>query len=117
MPGKNAKIDNPIKSVLLPMKQDTKRSIVEPSKSGRITLSQINKAVVFVHVVSGKEGGWTVKQWGNVKVEKHFSKKRDALKFGKELSRSRHTGLYVHLKNGKVEEMDGIGKVVVPSHS
>jgi|GEM_PF-2411173 len=89
------------------MKKELDRGIIEPSKSGEIAISRISKVVSSVHVVSGSDGGWSVKQGGAQRVDAHFTKKTDAVNYGKELSRTRHTGMYVHLKNGIVQEVNG----------
>ena len=93
--------------ILFLMKKEVERGIVEPSKSGDISISRISKVVSSVHVVSRSEGGWSVKQGGAQRVDAHFSRKTDAVKYGKELSQARHTGMYVHSKNGKVQEVNG----------
>ena len=99
------------------MKKEVECGIVEPSKSGEIAISRISKVVSSVHVVSKSDGGWSVKQGGGQRVDAHFSKKSDAVKYGKELSQARHTGMYVHSKNGTVQEVNGLRDKAVSGRS
>ncbi len=84
----------------------TKRVIVAPSGSGKITPNRIQKVVRAVHVVPVKNGGWTVKQGGKWKVAAHFSKQSDAVNYGRELSHKKQTGMFVHMKDGKIREVN-----------
>ena len=93
----------------------TERVIVEPSRAGKITTSRIEKVVQAVHVIPAKQGGWTVKQGGREKVEAHFPRKSAAVSYGRELSRNKHTVMFVHTKDGKVQEINGTGQPPHPS--
>ena len=84
-----------------------KRVLVEPSESGEIPLSRIKEVVRGVHVVPEKKGGWTVMQGGKQKVEVHFPKKKDAVCYGEGIRQERGTSMFIHMKNGKVREVNG----------
>jgi len=46
------------------------------------------------HVVPNPDGGWSVKKGGSLKATKNFEKKEDALKFGRQVSKSHMSLLY-----------------------
>ena len=85
--------------------EKTKRTLIEPSESGEIAPDQIRKVVRSVHVVPDAQGGWRVQRSGSVRASQRFSNKSDAINYGKEVSRRMQTGLYVHRRNGEVQEM------------
>lgn len=84
-----------------------KRTLKKPSEEGRIPTYQIEKAVKAVHVAPSN-GEWIVTKGGrgHHKINKRFSSKREAVDYGKQVSRSKHSGMYIHHKNGKVREID-----------
>lgn len=68
------------------------------------------------HVIpSDKEGGWAVKKSGSIKISKSFDRKEDAVKYGRELSKKEETELYIHKKNGLVQERSTYGKDPFPA--
>jgi len=54
------------------------------------------------HVIMLKSG-WAVKKSGSVKSSKLFSTKEEAKKYGIDLSRKEKTELYVHRKDGTIQ--------------
>lgn len=63
------------------------------------------------HVIpSEKQGGWTVKKSGSVMPSKSFDRKEDAIKYAKELSKREQTELYIHKKDGTVQERNSYVK-------
>lgn len=67
------------------------------------------------HVIpSEKQGEWAVKKSGSIKTSKSFSRKEDAVKYGRELSRKEETELYIHKKNGLIQERYSYGKDYFP---
>jgi len=67
------------------------------------------------HVVpSEKKGGWAVKKSGSARASKSFDKKEDAEKYGRELSRKEQTELYIHKKDGRIQERSSYGKDPFP---
>lgn len=67
------------------------------------------------HVVpSSKPGGWAVKKAGSIRATKSFSQKEEAVKFARELSRREMTELYIHKKDGTVQERNSYGKDPFP---
>jgi hypothetical protein len=68
------------------------------------------------HVVASKEkGGWAVKKSGSIKASKSFELKEDAVKYARELSRKEETVLYIHKKNGLIQDRNSYGKDSVPA--
>ena len=75
------------------------------------------KAVVMKrsnHVVPAKEKGWAVKKSGDVEISKSFDRKEDAVKYGRKLSRRESTELYIHKRDGRVQDRNSYGKDPFP---
>ncbi|MEM9686278.1 MAG: DUF2188 domain-containing protein [Bacteroidota bacterium] len=67
------------------------------------------------HVVpSKKRGGWVVRKSGSTKASKSFDRKEDAVKFGRDLSRKEKTELYIHKKDGRIQDRSSYGKDPFP---
>lgn len=67
------------------------------------------------HVIpSGEQGGWAVKKSGSSRVSRSFDRKEEAVKFGRELSRREQTELYIHKKDGRVQERNSYSKDPFP---
>lgn len=60
------------------------------------------------HVVPSSSG-WSVKKSGAVKASKTFDKKDEAVKYGRALSKNERTELYIHKKNGMIQEKNSYG--------
>ncbi|MBI5445413.1 MAG: DUF2188 domain-containing protein [Deltaproteobacteria bacterium] len=59
------------------------------------------------HVVPNHEtGGWDVKAEGHLEPIRHFGIKEQAVDFARDLSRTEHTELLIHDKQGRIEERD-----------
>lgn len=67
------------------------------------------------HVVpSDERGGWAVKKSGSTRVSKSFDRKEDAIKYGRELSRKEKSELYIHKKDGRIQDRNSYGKDPFP---
>jgi len=55
------------------------------------------------HVVPAPNGGWNVKKGGAERASKHFDNKKEAEKWGKEVSENQGTEFYVHRRDGTIE--------------
>lgn len=67
------------------------------------------------HVVPSKaKGGWAVKKSGSVRASKSFSTKDAAVKFGRQISKSERTELYIHKKDGSIQNRNSYGKDPYP---
>ena len=60
------------------------------------------------HVVPSSSG-WAVKKSGASRVSKNFTTKEKAITYGKELSKSEKTELYIHKKNGMIQNKNSYG--------
>lgn len=60
------------------------------------------------HVVPSSSG-WSVKKSGASKASKIFSNKGEAIKYGRQLSKNEKTELYIHKKNGMIQEKNSYG--------
>ena len=60
------------------------------------------------HVVPSASG-WAVKKSGSERVSKTFETKDKAVKYGRELSRNEKTELYVHKRNGMIQNKNSYG--------
>lgn len=62
------------------------------------------------HVVpNSKKGGWDVKRSNGEKSIKHFDKKKDSVDFARGVSQNQGTELYIHGKDGKIQNKDSHG--------
>lgn len=67
------------------------------------------------HVVASKaKGGWVVKKSGSVKASKSFTTKNAAVIFGRQISKSEKTELYIHKKDGSIQNRNSYGKDPYP---
>ena len=56
------------------------------------------------HVVPSKaKGGWAVKNLGATRASKSFKTKDEAVKYGRKMSKSEKTELYIHKKDGTIQ--------------
>lgn len=60
------------------------------------------------HVVPSTSG-WAVKKSGAERASKAFVTKEKAITYGRELSKSERTELYVHKKNGMIQNKNSYG--------
>lgn len=89
-----------------------KRIVKDPPKQGNFTKSQIQHAVEAVvyglaedthYVIRGDNGGWGVKRRGAIKSLRHFPTKREAVHYGREVSRNQKTEFVICHKNGNIQ--------------
>ncbi|MCB9309874.1 MAG: DUF2188 domain-containing protein [Lewinellaceae bacterium] len=63
------------------------------------------------HVIpSDEQGGWAVKKSGSARISRSFDRKEEAVKYGRELSRKEQTELYIHKRDGRIQERNSYGK-------
>ncbi len=60
------------------------------------------------HVVPSSSG-WSVKKSGASRASKNFNTKEEAVKYGREMSKSEKTELYIHKKNGMIQDKNSYG--------
>jgi hypothetical protein len=61
------------------------------------------------HVIP-KEKGWAVKKSGSTKASKKFDTKDKAIQYGKEISKREKAELYIHKKDGRIQNKNSYGK-------
>lgn len=60
------------------------------------------------HVVPSSSG-WSVRKAGASKASKTFDRKEDAVRYGKVISKNEKTELYIHKKNGMIQDRNSYG--------
>ncbi|HPG07698.1 MAG TPA: DUF2188 domain-containing protein [Saprospiraceae bacterium] len=65
------------------------------------------------HVVPSAEG-WAVVKSGASLVSGKFPRKEDAIRYGRELSRKEQTELYIHKKDGTIQNRNSYGNDPFP---
>ena len=66
------------------------------------------------HVVPNSEGGWDIKKGGADHASKHCDTKNEAIDKARIISQNQGTELYIHGKDGKIQEKDSHGKDPFP---
>jgi hypothetical protein len=61
------------------------------------------------HVVPDPGKGWNVKKGGATRATKHFTTKKGAEDFAREISKKQKSELIIHGKNGKIQRADSHG--------
>lgn len=62
------------------------------------------------HVVPSKSrNGWAVKKSGSTRSSKKFSTKEEAIQYGREISKKEESELYIHKKDGKIQDRRSYG--------
>jgi len=61
------------------------------------------------HVVPSKDGGWKVKKSGSSRATKSFSNKKAATNYAKGVAKNQNTELFIHRKNGTIQEKRSYG--------
>ncbi|QIA21774.1 DUF2188 domain-containing protein [Mesorhizobium sp. AA22] len=66
------------------------------------------------HHVVPSNGGWDVKRGGSQRASGHFDTKREAVDFGRGVSRNQSTELKIHNQDGKIAQSDSHGRDPYP---
>jgi hypothetical protein len=67
------------------------------------------------HVVpSAANGGWAVKKSGSTRVSGAFHSKLEAIQYARALSKNEQTELFIHRKDGTIQERNSYGKDPFP---
>lgn len=66
------------------------------------------------HVTPGKSGGWNVKKGGGEKAIKHFETKKEAVDYGRGVSKNQQSELVIHGKGGQIQRSDSHGSDPCP---
>ena len=55
------------------------------------------------HIVRNPDGGWSVKRGGASKASGTYKTQADAIKSGRQISKSQGSDLVIHGKNGRIQ--------------
>jgi len=66
------------------------------------------------HVVSNPDGGWNIKKGGADRASKHCDTKQEAVEKAREISQNQGSELYIHGKDGKIQQKDSHGNDPFP---
>ena len=55
-------------------------------------------------------GGWNIKKGGTTRADRHFDRKNEAVSYARRVSRIRHTELYIHRKDGTIQQKESDSK-------
>lgn len=61
------------------------------------------------HVVPHPDGGWSVKKGGATHVTRRFETQKEAISYGRKISKAQGSELYVHGRDGMVRSKDSYG--------
>ncbi len=56
------------------------------------------------HVVRHPDGGWSVKKGGSTQATKRFKTQKEAISYGKQISKNQGAELYIHRTDGLIRE-------------
>ena len=62
------------------------------------------------YVVFNRDGGWDVLRGSALRALRHFNTKKEAVAYGRQVSRNQRTELGIHHKNGKIQRANGGGE-------
>jgi hypothetical protein len=61
------------------------------------------------HVVPHPGGGWSVKKGGSTHATRIFETQREAVTYGRKISKNQGSELYVHGRDGMIRSKDSYG--------
>ncbi|MBW8874725.1 MAG: DUF2188 domain-containing protein [Acidobacteria bacterium] len=61
------------------------------------------------HVVPHPDGGWSVKKGGSTHATRRFETQREAVTYGRKISKNQGSELYVHGRDGMIRSKDSYG--------
>ena len=65
------------------------------------------------HVVPSKDG-WSVRKGGAERASRSFDRKEDAVHYAREVSKHQHSELYIHKRDGTIQNKESHGKDPFP---
>ena len=66
------------------------------------------------HIVPNKNGGWDVTRNNAARASGHFNSQKDAIKYGRQISKNQGTELIIHGRDGKIRRPDSHGNDPCP---
>jgi len=61
------------------------------------------------HVVPDPDGGWIVKKGGSIRATKRFETQKEAIDYGRKISKAQGSEFYVHGRDGMIRHKDSYG--------
>jgi hypothetical protein len=58
------------------------------------------------HVIPHPDGGWSVKKGGATRATRRFETQKEAIRYGRKISKVQGSELYVHGRDGMVRSKD-----------
>lgn len=68
-------------------------------------------------VIHTKSSGWVVRKSGSTRASKTFANKKAAIHYGEALSQTEKTNLYIHGRDGRIEERKSFSEEIESSNS
>lgn len=62
------------------------------------------------HVIANVNGGWNVKRTDAERATRSFASQKDAIEYGRSISRSHATELVIHGRDGRLSSKESYGK-------
>lgn len=69
---------------------------------------------VSKHVVPKSGGGWSVKNSGASRASRNFDTQAEAVQYGKAAAKKDHAELYIHRKDGTIQNKNSYGNDPIP---
>ncbi len=66
------------------------------------------------HVVPNSSGGWSVKKSGSSKATQSFETQKEAISFGRQISKNQNAELIIHRKDGTIRDSNSYGNDPCP---
>ena len=86
--------------------QTVKRTLKDPTKTGKISRGEIRAAIEAVHVVPKPGEGWEVRKSGDGRFTERFARRKDAVEFARSVGNQRKSELIIHGRDGKIMRSD-----------
>lgn len=61
------------------------------------------------HVVPNQDGGWSVKRAGSTKSPQKFHTQREAINYGRQISKNKEAELFIHRTDGSIRSCTSYG--------
>lgn len=61
------------------------------------------------HVVPHPDGGWSVKRGGSERATRRFKTQKEAISYGRKISKRQGAEFYIHRRDGMIREKNSYG--------
>jgi len=66
------------------------------------------------HVVPNSKGGWSVRSAGAVRADRTFPSQGEAIRYAKDRAKAVHAELYIHRRDGTIQNKQSFAQDAVP---